>query len=99
MTDNSRKALGILSKVLFIVIAITIVHFLLSLVGMIIGAVYLGQCTIQSNIPVYLIVIGIVFIVLYLSIVPYVSSYYFNNILTMFLIDDNVLWQRYRANI
>lgn len=99
MVDNPRKALGILAQTFFIVIAILIVHLILSLIAMIIGAVYLGQCTIQQHIPIYLIVIGIAFIIQYLSIIPYVSKNHLTILLIIFLLDFFFDWEEFKQNI
>jgi hypothetical protein len=84
MTDDSRQTLRILARLLFIVLAFLIIHFIASIIALVIGAVFRWQCQIQENIPVYLIVFGAVFITYYLLQIPLVSNDYIRLISTYF---------------
>ncbi|CAF1462609.1 unnamed protein product [Adineta ricciae] len=64
-SDDLRKMLRTLSILVIFILSIYLIHFILSIVVVVIGAVFRWQCQIQTNIPVYLIVIGSVSIFYY----------------------------------
>lgn len=61
----------------------------ISIVALIIGAVFHGQCAIEPNISIYLIVQGVLVALMYLSILIVVSQF-LNTIIVGFLCSFNV---------
>jgi hypothetical protein len=62
-----------------------ILIIIISIVNLIIGSVFLGQCTIQPNIPIYLIVQGITMLILYSLLFGTVNINLFDNIIFIFI--------------
>jgi high-affinity Fe2+/Pb2+ permease len=60
-----------------------IIMIVTAIVALIIGAVFYGQCTIQPNIPIFLIVEGVTVAIVYSLMLSSVSKL-LNNIATIF---------------
>jgi len=74
LIQNAEKT----SSLFMIVIAYTSIVIVIAITTLVIGAVYHGQCPIEPNISVYLIVQGIVVMILFSSFLVLVSKLLYN---------------------
>ena len=75
-SDYLRKEWRTLSIQIIVGFSILLVYFILAIVAVVIGAVFRWQCQIQTNIPVYLIVAGVVTVFYVVSLLVFVSIDY-----------------------